>query len=78
MSDLVRENIHRFDTNARWTWREEQALVRKIDWKIMLWTCIMFCALEMDRANIRQAVTDDLLPELGLTTNGSIPTHHPP
>lgn len=29
----------------------------------------MFCALEMDRANIRQAVTDDLLPELGLTTN---------
>jgi hypothetical protein len=35
----------------------------------MLWTCIMFCALEMDRANIRQAVTDDLLPEMGLTTN---------
>ncbi|KAK0655033.1 major facilitator superfamily domain-containing protein [Cercophora newfieldiana] len=63
------ENIHRFDPNARWTWREEQALVRRIDWKIMLWTCIMFCALEMDRANIRQAVTDDLLPELGLTTN---------
>ncbi|KAK4451262.1 major facilitator superfamily domain-containing protein [Podospora aff. communis PSN243] len=63
------ENIHRFDPDARWTWREEQALVRKIDWKIMLWTCIMFCALEMDRANIRQAVTDDLLPEMGLTTN---------
>jgi len=36
----------------------------------MLWTCVMFCALEMDRANIKQAVTDDLLPELGLTTNG--------
>jgi len=35
----------------------------------MLWACIMFCALEMDRANIRQAVTDNLLPELGLTTN---------
>lgn len=36
----------------------------------MLWTCVMFCALETDRANIKQAVTDDLLPELGLTTNG--------
>ena len=44
--------------------------MRKIDLKIMIWTCLMFCALEMDRANIRQAVTDDLLPELGLTRNG--------
>jgi hypothetical protein len=45
-------------------------VVRKIDFRIMVWACIMFCALEMDRANIRQAVTDNLLEELGMTTNG--------
>lgn len=43
--------------------------MRKIDLRIMIWACIMFCALEMDRANIRQAVTDNLLGELGMTTN---------
>ena len=42
----------------------------KIDLRIMLWACLMFCALEMDRANIRQAVTDNLLEDLGLTTSG--------
>ncbi|GJN72450.1 hypothetical protein PLICBS_006523 [Purpureocillium lilacinum] len=63
------ENTHRFDPLFRWTWREEFRLVRKVDLYIMVWACIMFMALELDRANISQALTDELLPDLGMTTN---------
>src|SRR3546814_3609544 len=68
-SDL---NTHRFDPLFRWTWREEFRLVRKVDLYIMVWACIMFMALELDRANISQALTDELLPDLGMTTNGKV------
>ncbi|KAL0575234.1 hypothetical protein V5O48_006725 [Marasmius crinis-equi] len=63
------ENAHRFDPDARWTWREEKRVVRKIDRWIMIWAIVMFFSLDLDRSNISQANTDNFLDDLNLNTN---------
>lgn len=63
------ENLHRFDPSARWTWAEELPLLRKLDWKVTLWACIAFFALDLPRSNVSSANTDDFLDDLGLSTN---------
>ncbi|KAI1097630.1 MFS general substrate transporter [Jackrogersella minutella] len=63
------ENWSAFDPKFRWTWREERAVRRKVDWKIMVWVCIMFAALNIDRNNISNAVSDNMLDDLGISNS---------
>ena len=46
-----------------------QKIVRKIDYRIMLWAFIMFFSLDLDRINISQANTDNFLKDLHMTTD---------
>jgi hypothetical protein len=39
------QNYHNFDPSFRWTWREEQKALRKVDSKIFGWILVMFFAL---------------------------------
>ncbi|KAH8894645.1 MFS general substrate transporter [Thozetella sp. PMI_491] len=63
------ENRHRFDPEFAWTAAEEKKLVRKIDFRIMVWAWVMFCALDLHRRNINRAISDNMLPEIGMNTN---------
>jgi hypothetical protein len=63
------EGKHRWDPKAEWTPEEEKRVIRKLDWKICTWCCFMFFALQLDRGNISQALSDNFLNDLGLNTN---------
>ena len=58
-----------FDPEFDWTPEEEKKLVRKLDYRVALTACIMFVSLQVDRGNLSQAVSDNFLTDLGLTTN---------
>ncbi|KAF2207447.1 hypothetical protein CERZMDRAFT_102345 [Cercospora zeae-maydis SCOH1-5] len=63
------EGAHRYDPKFEWEEKEEKRVVRKIDARICTWACLMFFALQLDRGNISQALSDNLLDDLGMTTN---------
>ena len=54
---------------SRWVLVSNDRLIRKIDWRITSWCCLMFFALQLDRVNITQALSDNFLADNGLTTN---------
>ena len=63
------ENYENWDVNIRWTWREEKEIVRIVDRKVLVWVCLLFAMLNLDRSNTSAANTDKFLPELGMTNN---------
>ncbi|ROV97086.1 hypothetical protein VMCG_07453 [Cytospora schulzeri] len=63
------EGAHRWDPSFEWTEKEETKLVRRLDYKICSFCCLMFFALQLDRGNIQQAVSDSMLEDLGMITN---------
>ncbi|KAH8730577.1 major facilitator superfamily domain-containing protein [Phaeosphaeriaceae sp. PMI808] len=63
------EGIHRYDPDFQWEPEEERKVVRKIDKRICTWVCLMFFALQLDRGNISQALSDNFLDDLKMNTN---------
>ncbi|EME49742.1 hypothetical protein DOTSEDRAFT_164388 [Dothistroma septosporum NZE10] len=63
------EGYHRYDPEFHWEEREERRVVRRIDYRICSWVCFMFFALQLDRGNISQALSDNMLDDLGVSTN---------
>lgn len=62
------ESKHRWDPRATWTLEEESKLVRRLDVRVALFACICFAALQLDRGNIQNALSDNFLGDTHLTT----------
>ncbi|KAB8267013.1 major facilitator superfamily domain-containing protein [Aspergillus minisclerotigenes] len=63
------EGIHRWDPDFEWGEPEEKKLIRKIDLRVCTFACVTFFALQLDRGNIVQAMSDNMLGDLGMNTN---------
>ncbi|KAK6457900.1 allantoate permease [Scheffersomyces xylosifermentans] len=60
---------HLYDPDFTWTKGEDERVVKKVDGVIALFACILFTGLQIDRGNLSQALSDNLLGDLGMTTN---------
>jgi hypothetical protein len=74
LADIVRphpsyEGHHRFDPEASWTIKEERSIVWKTDLRLLSWLCLMMLGLQLDRGSISNALADNLLADLHLTSD---------
>ncbi|CAK7219942.1 hypothetical protein SEUCBS140593_004065 [Sporothrix eucalyptigena] len=63
------ESINESGWSQTWTADEEKALVRKIDFIVMPILMLVFFALQLDRSNAGNALTDNFLVNVGITQN---------
>jgi len=63
------ESYSAFDPTFEWSEEEEKVVVRKLNWRVAFTSCLLFVSLQVDRGNIHQAVSDNMLDDLGLDTN---------
>ncbi|RCK65553.1 hypothetical protein Cantr_01214 [Candida viswanathii] len=63
------ESYVAFDPHFEWTPEEEKKVVRKINLRVALTACVLFVGLQVDRSNLQQGVSDNLLNDIGLTTD---------
>ncbi|WEJ96086.1 hypothetical protein PSN45_003621 [Yamadazyma tenuis] len=63
------ENFKAFDPYFRWTYAEDKAVTRKIDYKILPIVCALFFCLNLDRGNLSSAVAGGILVDLKMTTD---------
>lgn len=77
------EGYHRWDPYFEWNEEEEKRIIKKvcaiqycnlklteqIDLRICTFACVTFFALQLDRGNIVQALSDNMLGDLGMNTN---------
>ncbi|KAF9973025.1 hypothetical protein BGZ73_003775 [Actinomortierella ambigua] len=52
-----------------WTEEEETRLVRTFDFRIMSWIGVMFFFMQLDRGNMSNALTDNIMDDLGVNLN---------
>lgn len=67
--DAKYESRKAFDPDFQWTAKEEKKLLWKLDLRVAFVACVLFVALQTDRGNLAQAVADNMLKDMNMTTN---------
>jgi len=63
------EGYGHWDPTLTWTVEEENRVIRKTDFWLLSVICLMFFGLQLDRGNLSNALTDNFLKNLSMTTN---------